>query len=256
MNDKILHKLEKYRNKIKYEDKNDDKYLSKLELYLNKYLNRMSGGAIYNFETIDEVALINSKGITLLFGTYFPANIQIRGKSYTKTVFEYIVVPYGSATPIYMYYYLDNFVDENKRKRTYLRNIQTRKRLPKVNAPTNIYTLKLYIYAYNQEIAIGKKDLQDEIKDQIKNLRFNFDSKFTSYEKRRMQQDAQDSRRFNEHIFSHGNNIDLYDSVGYEPGEPGEPGEPKSILSKPKEKYDEIKIMLEKILAEKFPQRG
>ncbi len=144
----------------------------------------------------------------------------------------------------------------------YLRNIQTRQRLPKVNAPTYIYTLKLYIYAYNQEIAIGKRDLQNEIKDQIKNLRFNFDSKFTSYEKRRMEQDAQDSRRFNEHIFSHGNNIDLYDSVGYEPGEPGEPGKPgkplelKSLLTKPKEKYDEIKIMLEQFLAEKFPPRG
>ena len=37
MIDKILHKLEKYRNKIKYEEKHDEIYLEKLDTYLNKY---------------------------------------------------------------------------------------------------------------------------------------------------------------------------------------------------------------------------
>lgn len=265
MIDKILHKLEKYRNKIKYEEKHDEIYLEKLNLYLNTYLNKylklnvMSGGGVFNFETVDIDALINTGGIKILFGTYFPANIQIRGKSTTKTVFEYIIVPYGSAIPIYMYYYLDELY-HNNRRHIYLRNIRSRKQLPRVTAQTYINRLKLYIYAYNQELAIGSKDIKDEIKDHITNLRINFDSKFTSGEKRRMVEDAQDSKRFNQPFVSYGNNeTDLYNNFGdYEPGEAGEPGEigengaPKSIISKTTDKYNEIKKMLEQFIQEKF----
>ena len=254
MTDKILHKLEKYRNKIKYEGKNDEIYLEKLNLYLNTYLNtnlnlnEMSGG-VFNFETVDEAALINSGGIKILFGTYFPANIQIRGKSTTKTVFEYIIVPYGSSIPIYMYYYLDYYKDH-----IYLRNIQLRKKLPRVTAQTNIYKLKLYIYAYNQELAIGNKGIKDEIKDQIKNLRINFDQ-FRAGEKRRMIEDAKFSYEINRQPISYGN-TDLYNKYGEyesgETGESGEPGEPGGILSKTKDNYEQIKQMLEDFIADKF----
>jgi hypothetical protein len=268
MNTQILYKLEKYRNKIKYEEKNDRKYLIKLNNYLNEYMNNymnsvgeMSGGTIFNFETVDPMALINTGGIRILFGRYYPCNIQIGNRSQTKTVFEYITVPYGSSIPIYNYYYLDNFYnydryEDSNRNRIYLKHIKTRKQLPRVSAVTNTYNLKLYIYAYNHEIAIGNSDLNKEFKDQIERLRDNFDRKFSSQtQKRNIVRDAQRSNELNNDVPSVGDNVDIYDLFGTRV-DTDDIDRPSNIFdtsdTSAANKFSDIRRYLERFLSEKL----
>ena len=246
MNTHLLHKLEKYRNKIKYENKSEDKYLSKLDKYLRKSLHELSGGTLANFERVPPISLINSKGISILLGTYFPANIITQGKSVTKTVFEFVIVPYGSAIERYMYYYLDYNVDDNNRKHTYLRTIQQPNKLPRVNAQTVSYKLKLYIYAYNQELAIGMKDIKDELIDQLSRLRESYDN-FPEREKRRMDMDARTSTSFNRRVRSYGDIEDIGD-IGSDYGglDPEEYASNTNTFFS-KEKFTELKGMIERL---------
>jgi hypothetical protein len=251
MNTHLLHKLEKYRNKIKYENKSEDIYLSKLDKYLHKYLYKLSGG-LPNFERVKPISLINSKGISILLGSYFPANLNIGGKSVTKTVFEYVIVPYGSTIERYTYYYLDNYVDRSNRKHVYLKSIQTWKPLPRVKAQLESKKLKLYIYAYNQELATGMKDIKDMFTDQLNTLRQDYD-KFTPAEKNRMDRDAKDSRT-TRHMSSYGDygnygDIGDYGDIGYDGDEPESD---TSFLSHPisatKEQYLKFREMFEDLL--------